>query len=128
VVEWDTDRAADWNVREIACMAVWHSKNAGAVLYCAGSLFHDPYRGYHGRVVHGIDVNTCLARNVLKFLTEGKGTASPEDMCRRIEINLADFVFGVIKASDENWWVNRIPANIRQECAKRHEEEGCRFP
>jgi hypothetical protein len=127
-VEWGTGLVADWNGRELACMAVWHGENAGAVLCCAGRLFHDPHRGYHGRVVHGIDVNTRLARNVLKFLAEGRGTVSPEEMCRRIEINLVDFVFGAVKTSDDNWWVNCIPANIRQECAKRHEEEGCRFP
>jgi hypothetical protein len=73
-------------------------------------------------------VNTRLARNVLKFLAESKVSVSTEEMCRRVEINLVDFVFGVIKPSDENWWVNRIPVNIRQECAKRHEEERCRFP
>lgn len=128
VVDWDTDLVADWNGREIACMAAWHGDKGGAVLLCAGSLFHDAYIGYHGGIVHGIDVNARLARNVLKFLAEGSASISPEEMCRRIEINLVDFVFGIIKPVDTNWWVNSIPANIRQECAKRHEEEGCRFP
>jgi hypothetical protein len=49
-------------------------------------------------------------------------------MCHRIEVNLVDFVLGVIKATGDNWWVSHVPANIRQECAKRHEEEACRFP
>jgi hypothetical protein len=127
-VDWDSDLVADWNGRDLACMAVWHGRNDGAVLFCAGSLFHDPYRGYHGRLVHGIDVNARLGCNVLKFLAGGKISISPEDMCHRIEINLVDFVLGVVKASDHNWWVSCIPANIRQECAKRHEEEACRFP
>lgn len=112
-VEFSTDTVADWNGRELACMAVWHGPNREAVLFCAGSFFHDQYRGYHGRTVHGIDVNTQLARNVLKFLAEGKSRITPEDMCQRIEINLVDFVFDVVKASGDNWWVSHIPANIR---------------
>jgi hypothetical protein len=127
-IDWITDFPADWNGRELACMAIWYGSSGGAVLFLAGSLFHDSYTGPTGKVFPGIENNSRLAENVLKFLAGGIKHLSPEEMCRRIEINLVDFVLDTIKASDEKWWVSCIPQNIRQECAKRHEEEGCRFP
>jgi hypothetical protein len=53
---------------------------------------------------------------------------SPEELCRFAEIQLVDFVLDVIKRPEGDWWGDRIPTTIRQECAKRQEEEGCRYP
>ncbi len=54
--------------------------------------------------------------------------ASPEELCRRTEIQLVDFVLQVVKQSGEDWWVKCIPQKVRQECVIRREGEGRRFP
>jgi hypothetical protein len=128
VVEATPDWPADWNARELACMAAWYGENGGAVLAVLGQLFSDPCSDHFGQERLGIRRNERLAANVLRFLSEGKRVIAPEDRCQRIEINLADFTFGVLKAADQDWWTQFVPLPIRQKCATRQEEENNRLP
>jgi hypothetical protein len=107
-----------WNARELACMAVWYGENGGAVMASIGPALYDPL----------LKENRRFAENIIKWLTGGERPLSPEDRCHRIEVNLVDFVLGVIGRTGDDWWTERIPLNIRQKCAQRHEEESCRFP
>ena len=43
-----TDLPANWNARELASMAAWHSANGGGVLAISGNYFADPYVGATG--------------------------------------------------------------------------------
>jgi hypothetical protein len=127
-VEVTTDLPANWNARELACMAVWYGEKGGAILAVLGELFSDPCTDLFGQDRQGIKRNERLAANVLRFLSEGQKTIAPEDRCQRIEINLADFTFGILKAADQNWWTELVPLPIRQKCAQRQEEENNRLP
>jgi hypothetical protein len=130
-VEASTDLPDDWNGREMACMAVWHGQNGGAVLVSSAySILSDPTTLPLGGSRPGIAMNGVFARNILRFLEHSKRieTLAPSDLCKRIEINLVDFVFGVLRPSDPEWWVNCVPLTIRQEAAKRQEEERNKFP
>jgi hypothetical protein len=125
-VEASTDLPEDWNGREMACMAVWHGQTGGAVLVSyAYGILSDPVTLPLGGPRPGIELNGVFARNILRFLEHSKRNEplTPSDLCKRIEINLVDFVFGVLKPIDKNWWVNCVPLTIRQEAAKRQEEE-----
>lgn len=124
----ETDLPSDWNARELACAAAWHGAGQGGVLAMSGAYFSDPYEGATGVHWPGIEPNMKLARNVLQYLAEGRSHATPEDRCQRIEINLADFVFGVLKRSSQEWWTELVPLTIRQKCAQRQEEERNRLP
>jgi hypothetical protein len=65
---------------------------------------------------------------MLRFLSEGQKRIAPEDRCQRIEINLADFVFGILKSGGGDWWTEAVPLPVRQKCASRQEEEAKRLP
>jgi hypothetical protein len=125
-VDASTDLPDDWNGREMACIAVWHGKNGGAVLVCSAfGILTDPIVLPLGGPRPGIALNKDFARNILRFLEHSKRIErlDPAGLCKRIENNLADFVFGILRSSDSNWWVNRVPLPLRQEAAKRQEEE-----
>jgi len=125
-VEASTDLPDDWNGREMACMAVWHGENGGAILVSSAyGILSDPGTLPLGGPRLGIELNGVFASNILRFLQHSKRNEplSPSDLCKRIEINLVDFVFGVLKPVDKDWWVNCVPLTIRQEAAKRQEEE-----
>jgi len=123
-----TDFPAEWNGRELACMAAWYgSKGGGMLVASANSFFTDPCTDPLGQNRPGIDNNLVFARNVLKFLSEGKKKPGPEEYCKRIEINLVDFVLTVLKGASDNWWNEFVPPNIAQKCTERQKEEGNRF-
>ena len=124
----ETDLPSEWNARELACIAAWHGAGFGGVLAVSGNFFGDPYDGPTGLHWPGIEANEQLAQNVMQYLIEGRARANPEDRCQRVEINLADFVFGVLKRSDDDWWNKYVPLPIRQKCAQRQEEELNRLP
>jgi len=68
---------------------------------------------------------------VLRFLSQSTPTdraVAPEDLCKRIEINLCDFVLGVLKSSGEGSWEDKVALTIRQKTALRQEEERNRLP
>jgi hypothetical protein len=118
-VDPETRFPREWNARELSCMGVWYGENGGAVLAAIGLALNDRF----------IEDNRRLATNIIGFLAENaKPTVSPEDYCHRIEINLVDFVLGVVQTADANWWAERIPLQVRSKCAQRHEEEKCRWP
>jgi hypothetical protein len=124
----ETDLPSDWNARELASIAAWHGPDGGGVLAMSGGYVHDPYIGGTGIEWPGIEANEAFARNVLTYLLEGRPAVTPEDRCQRIEINLADSVFGVLKASRDDWWTEMVALTIRQKCAQRQEEEKNRLP
>jgi hypothetical protein len=114
----DTPFPPEWNARELACMAIWYGENDGAVMASIGpDLTNVTSEG-----------NRQLAVNVLRWLCGTEAPLRAEMHCHRIEVNLVDFVLGAVKNTGDNWWIERIPLTIRQECAKRHEEEKCRWP
>ncbi len=123
-----SDLPGDWNARELACAAAWHGQNHGGVLAVSGGYFEDPYLGATGVEWPGIEVNRQFAANVLQYLAEGRPCDTPEDRCQRVEINLADFVFGTLKASDAHWWDALVPEKVRRKCADRRLQERGRFP
>jgi len=127
-VEGTTNLPANWNARELACVAAWYGEKGGAVLAVSGELFSDPCIDLFGQERLGLQRNERLAANVLRSLSEGKKVIAPEDRCQRIEINLADFTLGVLKAVDQDWWTQFVPLLIRQKCAARQEEENNRLP
>jgi hypothetical protein len=108
---------SEWNARELSCMLVWHGQDRGAVMASTGPVLHDP----------GIQENRRLAKNLVEWLFAYQSPLSCEERWRRIEVNLVDFVLGVVKVADKEWWT-RIPLQIRQKCAQRQEEENCYFP
>ena len=128
VSDGESDLPSDWNARELACAAAWHGADQGGVLAMSGNYFLDPFDGFTGLHFPGIEANQSLARNVVKYLTEGRPPVTPEDRCQRIEINLADVVFGILKQSHRDWWTEYVPLTIRQKCAERQEEEKNRLP
>jgi hypothetical protein len=118
-VDPSTGLPEDWNARKLACMAIWYGESDGAVLASAGPGFSDPF----------IESNKGLAANLIRFLCDNVNpTLSAEQHYSRIEVNLADFVFGIVKATGEDWWSEHIPLPIRQKCAQRQEEEKCQWP
>jgi hypothetical protein len=108
----------EWNARELACMAVSYGEDRGAVLASIGLGLYDPV----------IEENRRLAANLIEWLFAHQKPLSPEERCRRVEVNLADFVLGVVRRAGDEWWTRRIPLPIRQKCAERQEEEACRWP
>lgn len=128
VVDGEKDLPVDWNARELSCIAAWHGLEHGGVLAMSGGYFHDPYDGPTGIRWLGIDANQRLAQNVIRYLTEGRPAQTPEDRCQRIEINLADFVFGILNKAHTDWWTEFVPLPVRQKCAQRQEEENNRLP
>jgi len=127
-IDGETDFPSDWNARELACAAAWHGAKRAGVLAISGGYFEDPFDGATGIHWPGIEVNRQLARNMLEYLTEGRPCDTPEDRCNRIEINLTDFVFGVLKACGSDWWNAFVPEKIRQKCTQRRDQERGRFP
>jgi hypothetical protein len=130
-VEASTDFPDDWNGREMACMAVWYGHSGGALIVASAyGILTDPVTPPRAGHSSGLANNRALARNLLRFLSHAKqsGGATPEDLCKRIEINLVDFVFGVLKPLGDGWWVDHIPLSIRQKASARQEEEGNRRP
>jgi hypothetical protein len=127
-IDGEKDLPLDWNARELACIAAWHGSAHGGVLAMSGGYFHDPYDGPTGVRWPGIEANERLAQNVIRYLTEGRPSETPEDRCQRIEINLADFVFGILKKAHTDWWTEFVPLPVRQKCAQRQEEENNRLP
>jgi hypothetical protein len=124
----ETDLPADWNAGELACVAAWHNSEGGGVLAMSGNYFRDPYRGATGVHWPGIEANECFANNVLTYLLDGQPPVTPEDRIQRIEINLVDFVLGILQLNTVNWWTEYVPLKIRQKCAQRQEEENNQLP
>jgi hypothetical protein len=127
-IDGEKDLPLDWNARELPCIGAWHGLEHGGVLAMSGGYFHDPYDGPTGVRWPGIEANERLAQNVIRYLTEGRPSLTPEDRCQRIEINVADFVFGILKKAQADWWTEFVPLPVRQKCAQRQEEENNRLP
>jgi hypothetical protein len=127
-IDGETDLPGDWNARELACAAAWHGGHRAGVLAISGGYFEDPFDGATGIHWPGINLNQQLARNVLEYLAEGRPCDTPEDRCKRIEINLVDFVFGVLKGRGSDWWTTLVPEKVRQKCEERRGQERGRFP
>ncbi len=127
-VDGDSDLPSNWNARELACVAAWQGTGGGGVLAMSGGYFEDPYGGVTGIEWPGIEVNRQFATNVLQYLAEGRSSDTPEDHCKKVEINLTDFVFGTLLASASHWWNTLVPESIQQKCAHRHRQEEGRFP
>ena len=112
-------------------MAVWHGDAGGAVLAAGGRTFDDPYTDYAKRFYPGISANERFAKNVITFLLPAHGPSvhgtTADELARRIEINLADFVLTRLKSTGQDWW-RKVPLPIRQKCSARREEENDRFP
>jgi len=60
--------------------------------------------------------------------TEARRDVDIEERCKRIEIDLANFVLNVLKKANlKDWWEEYVPMDIRQKCANRQEEENNRI-
>lgn len=121
-VDSDSDLPSKWNGRQLTCMAVWYGHGGGAMLAInANGVLTDPITVLAGPRP-GIEANTVLAKNILRFLSHADPSdrlPSPEQLCDRIEQNLADFVLGVLRATGPGWWEHRVPEAIRSKVAEQ---------
>jgi hypothetical protein len=131
---WCVDRKSDyfanWHRRRAGCIARWEGANGGAVVVLGGDVLWDSSRKWTDLTyVPGIRENTKLASNLIRYAVKSETTITTPDQYRvRAEQNLADFVLTVLRSNYgvEEWWANGVPLEIRQECAKRQEEESHR--
>ena len=123
VSDGETDFLVDWNSRELASIAAWHSADGGGVLAIAGNCLTDAYTGITGHSFPGIEANASFAKNLLVYLHEGRPSDSPEDHCKRVEINIADFALNQLKLRGANWWNETVSEKIRQKCDARRLQE-----
>jgi hypothetical protein len=131
---WCVDRRSDyfanWHRRRVGCIARWEGANGGAVVVLGGDVLWDSSRKWTDLTcVPGIRENTKLATNLIRYAVKSETTITTPDQYRaRAEINLADFVLTVLRSNYgvENWWSSGVPLPIRQECAKRQEDEAHR--
>jgi hypothetical protein len=130
-----TDFPDDWNGRELTCMGQWVGYgDSSVVVASATGIIDDPVDVMAGRLP-GIENNQHLAGNLIQFLAKevplrrvSSTKPGPEYLCSRIEINLVDFVYGVLKSESKDWWNHFVPLTVRQKASSRQEEEQSRFP
>ncbi len=135
IVVSDQDTLTTWEARECSCVTGWCGERGQVVIAVSGNLIGNPYRGPMGNYWPGIEANERFARNLLSYLKKSCQSHGPEDildgnnLCDRIEENLADFVKGVLqKASTEgDWWTEFVPKKIRIKCVERKEDEDNKY-
>jgi hypothetical protein len=127
---WAVDATSDfpikWNRLELACIARWEGPSGGAVVVIGGDIFWDTSRRWTDlSLMPGIQHNGRLSANLLRYAAKiAAVTVSPAQHCERAEQNLATFVLTKLQLHfGQEWWAEGVPLNIRQECAKRQEEE-----
>jgi hypothetical protein len=131
----ETDFPDTWALRNLFVIAESQPNGySGKFLVTSGGLFHDPYVGALGARFPGIRANEQLARNVIKWLTDGLPPEPPDPaqeafrLADQIERNLAEYVVGRLQMSHANWWTEGVPLQIRTACAQRSEEDENRYP
>lgn len=115
---------------KICCAARWPGDDGGGVLAIGGQVLTDPIPVTQ-REVRAIDENERFARNLVNFLLGQRFERSQNEPLLslawvRAENNLANFVVSVLSKSfgprDDQWWP-QVPLPVRQNCAKRQQEE-----
>ncbi len=119
VLDGNQDLPSDWNTRELASIAGWHSENGGGVLAVAGNYLSDPNVGATGVKWPGIEANRQFAKNIIQYLVEGTPADSPYGIVSQIETTLGDFVLKSLRNDASDWWTSRVPEQIRQKCEQR---------
>ena len=127
---WAVDVTSDfpisWNRPDVSCIARWEGPRGGAVVVLGGDIFGDTTCKWTDlSIAPGIQQNVKLSANLLRYAAKlFDAGVSPAQHCERAEKNLATFVLTVLQLLyGQEWWAEGVPLHIRQECAKRQEEE-----